>query len=73
MFFFRFFDKNCDDEVGYSEFVGFLGRELNEKRNELISNAWQKLSSGGENIGLAELESFDPSYQVEVMIKIVSD
>lgn len=69
---FRFFDKNCDDKVDYSEFLSFLRQDLNENRLVIVKKAWEKLDKKNEGkIGVEELKTYNPIVRVDVKFIIL--
>lgn len=40
---YKYFDKNCDDQISYNEFLFFLRGDLNERRKAVIKLAFEKL------------------------------
>jgi len=65
---FRFFDKNCDDEISYKEFIGFVRGELNERRMNIVREAFGKLDRGRDGkISMEEIKKvYDSSKHPEV-------
>ena len=47
---FKYFDKNCDDKITYQEFMGFFSGELNERRLDVINQAFKKLDVNGAGV-----------------------
>ena len=66
---FRYFDKNCDDEISYKEFIGYIRGDLNERRLAVINAAFKKLDKIGDGrISLDEMKLFyDGSNHPEVL------
>ena len=68
---FRFFDKNCDDEISYKEFIGFVRGELNERRLNIVREAFGKLDKGRDGkISLNEIKAiYDTSMHPQVKLE----
>lgn len=52
---FKFFDKNCDDQVSFTEFVGYLRAPLNNRRQAVVDEGWAKISGGQDTVNVAVL------------------
>lgn len=65
---FRYFDKNCDDEISYKEFMGYIRGELNERRLSVVGQAFKRLDKAGDGrISLEEMRlCYDVSNHPEV-------
>lgn len=65
---FRFFDKNCDDEISYKEFMTFVRGELNERRLAIIRAVFERLDKAHDGkISLEDLKAyFDVSNHPDV-------
>ena len=60
---FRYFDKNCDDQVSYKEFIRIIRGDMNEKRRNIVNQAFKKLDKDGSGVvNLLDLAGvYDPS------------
>ncbi|CAD8068985.1 unnamed protein product [Paramecium primaurelia] len=73
---FRYFDKNCDDEVSFVEFISFLRKPLTQNRADLVCQLWNKISNGQPSISIQQLKQcYDASKSQDVSlgIKTVAD
>lgn len=69
---FRYFDKNCDDEISYNEFMQLIRGEMNERRLNAVAIAFKKLDKvGNGKISFEEIKLlYDVSKHPEVVLKI---
>lgn len=57
---FKYFDKNCDDQVAYGEFLYALRGDLNDRRKDVIKLAFEKLDK--EKKGIVTLQTIKGIY-----------
>lgn len=51
---FKYFDKNCDDEVSFLEFISFVRVPLNEFRANVVGKVFDTLDQGRQGTLLFE-------------------
>ncbi|CAD8165837.1 unnamed protein product [Paramecium octaurelia] len=73
---FRYFDKNCDDEVSFVEFIAFVRKPLSQYRLDLANQLWNRISNGESQISSQLLKQYydsSKSHDVNTNIKTVAD